>query len=347
MLVSTLLLLLVDPVEFKPVLTLADVPAEQELYLQNVLHIEIDDKGRFYASDFPSARVFYWNPDGSYAGYFGSKGEGPGEYSFAASLGPPMGYVNVLDDKIYIYDGGSRMVSVLDRSFKFIKRVTFEGLGGKINNFHVLEEDRFLFYDSYFCEKKACRRLLVYDDKGTLLQTWMESPDLTWAADESNGRVNLYIWEPIPVVDFSRSRNQAVVAHSSRPLIELWSPAGEKKRSLTLDIPRKAVTRDDIDEYNDQDWVKGNESVKIIFPDEKDYFDQVLTTNAGYLVYHMSPLYGIADGYLVDWNGKVQGRFTLPCGEGGTLYAPRGRIMAAIVDEEGEFILRELTIEKP
>jgi len=340
------LVLMAGDVTFEPTLTLENPPEEKDLYLQSVLHIEIDDKGRFYASDFPSARIFYWKPDGSFEGTFGRKGEGPGEFNFGASLGPPMGYINVLEDKIYIYDGASRTVTVLDRAFEFVDRITFDGLGGKINNFHVLGPGRFLFYDSYFCEEKACRRALIYNEKGQLTATWRETPDDTWSLNQNNGKVYLYIWQPTLATDFSRLRGEAVIAHSSEPSLDIFSPKGEKLRTVTMDIPKKSVTQDDIDEYNAQTWLRDNDQVKPVFPDEKSYFDQILTLKDGYLVYHASPLYGIAEGYLVDWNGKALGRFRLACGEGGGLFAPRGRLMAAIVDDAGDFQLRELKAVK-
>ncbi|MDJ0836094.1 MAG: hypothetical protein QNK37_06220 [Acidobacteriota bacterium] len=339
------LVLMTGKVTLEPIKTLAEVPEELDLYLQNVLYIEIDQSGRYLASDFPTAKVHYWEKDGSYAGSFGAKGEGPGEFSFAASLGPPMGHIYAVGDFIYIYDGGSRKVSIFDKQYQFVRRITFEKLGGKINTFHVPRPNRFLFYDSYFCGEAACRRVLLYDDKGKLLKTWRESPDKTWSRDEANNRTNLYIWEPTLAVDFSHERGEAVIGHGSKPLLDVFDRDGNLKRTLTLPIAKPLVQPEDIDEFNEQEWMKGNKYVKAIFPDEMAYFEYVLTIKEGYLVYHLSPLYGKARGYLLDFDGKMKGRFQLLCGEGGGLFSSRGKLLAALVDEEGDFHLHELKVK--
>ncbi|CAM2070008.1 hypothetical protein SCOR_31830 [Sulfidibacter corallicola] len=331
-------------ITFTPIKTLAPLPEDQDIYLQNVIHVEVDETGRYYVSDFPSARIYMWNPDGSYAGFFGGKGEGPGEFVFAAALGPPMGHVYQTGERTYVYDGANRAVSVFDAERRFVARVTLQGLGGKINAFHVLERDRFLFYDSYFCEEKACRRILEYDGKGNLTKTWSTSPDNTWQHVKATGKVKLFIWEPIPVVDFSRKRGEVVLAHSQAPMLTVYDRKGREKRKVTLDIPRKQVTREDIAEYNAQPWLKDANHVVPVFPDQKDYFDRILTLDQGYLLYHLSPFYGRANGYLVDFDGKLMGRFELACGEGGGLFAPYGRLMAALIDEEGDISVHEMKV---
>ena len=343
----TCFLWMAGKLEFHQVRTLAEVPADQDLFLEQVVYIDIDDRGRFYASNFPSAQVFFWNKDGSHAGVFGRKGEGPGEYNFGSSLGPPRGYVNQWEDRIYIYDGGSRSVNILDRDHQFIRRVTFEGLGGMINGFHVIGKQRFLFYDSYFCQEKACRRILEYDGKGNLVKTWREADDDTWSLVDSQGsQVNLYIFQPTLVMGMHLGRGEVVLAHAAKPILDVHDLNGKLKRSLTLPIPLKPVTREDRDEFYAQSWMKNNKHVIPHFPEQKSYFDQVLCLDDGYLVYHLSPLYGVADGFMVDLDGKMRGRFTLNCGEGGGLFAPRGRVMVAMVDEDGEFHLKEMRIGK-
>lgn len=344
MLLITACLLALGPLKFETVRTLTPPPEDQDLFLQNILHVEIDDQGAYYASDFPSARVFTWRADGSYAGFFGGKGQGPGEFTFAAALGPPMGYINRIGDQIFVYDGASRTMSILDAEHTFVRRVTFEKLGGKINGFFALSPQRFLFYDSYFCDEKPCRRILEYDDQGKLLKTWDDWPDTTWHHDRNTNKVKLFIWAPIPVLDYSRARDEVVVAHSSKPVLQVYDRAGTLKRTLTLDIPRPQVAKADIDEYNAQPWLKDAPQVVPVFPDQKDYFNQVLTLDRGYLVYDWSPFYGIAKGYLVDFTGKLQGRFTLPCGQGGGLFAPRGRLLCVRIDDEGDLSLQELKI---
>lgn len=344
MLFVTACLLALGPLKFETVRTLAPPPEAQDLFLQNILHVEIDEQGTYFASDFPSARLFHWRADGTFAGFFGGKGQGPGEFTFAAALGPPMGFINRIGEHCFVYDGATRTLSVLDGQRAFVRQVTFEKLGGKINGFFALDKQHFLFYDSYFCDDKPCRRILEYDDQGKLLKTWADWPDTTWQHNRNTNKVKLFIWEPIPVLDYSRQRDEVVLAHSSKPVLQVYGRAGTLKRTLTLDIPRPQVTKDDIDEYNAQPWLKDAPRVVPVFPDQKSYFNRVLTLDQGYLVYDWSPFYGIAKGYLVDFDGKLEGRFTLPCGQGGGLFAPRGRLMSVRVDDEGDLSLQELKI---
>ena len=340
------LLLMAESLECRKIRTLERIPVEKDFFLEQVVFIDIDDQGRTYVTNYPSAQVFYWNKDGSFDGVFGRKGEGPGEYGFGAALGPPRGYISVVDDRIYIYDGGSRSVSILTRDHGFIRRVTFEGLGGMINGFQVLGKERFLFYDSYFCAEKACRRILEYDGTGQLVKSWREVDDDTWSlVDAAGTKVNLFLFQPTLVMGLHRGRGEVVLAHAANPVLDIHDLTGNKLRSLTLPIPKKPVTKDDIAEFYDQEWMKNNDHIKAHFPEEKSYFDQILCLDEGYLVYHLSPLHGTADGFLVGLDGKMKGRFTLECGEGGGLFAPRGRLMAALVDEEGEFHLTEMRIE--
>jgi len=331
-------------VTFTPVRTLENPPEDQDLFLQNVLHMEIDTKGRILASDYPSARVYYWEADGSYAGYFGNQGQGPGEFSFAGSFGPPMGQIYAVEDRIYIYDSRPRTLSIFDVDYRFIRTITLEKLGGKINTFHVLEKNRFLFYDSYFCEDEACRRLLVYDGEGNLAETWRTVPDKTWARNASTERTDLFIFAPTLAVDFNRRRGEVAVAHTDSPVLEILDVGGKQKRSVKLEIPAQSVQQEDIDEFHEQDWMKGPESPKAIFPDEKSYFDWILSIAEGYLVYHLSPVEQIAEGYLVGYDGAVKGRFSLPCGEGGGMWSTRGRLFSATIDSAGDFALTEMKV---
>lgn len=332
------------PVKFEPIRTLAPPPEDQDLFLQNILHVEVDKDGAYFATDFPSARIYHWDAEGRYAGFFGGKGQGPGEFVFAAALGPPMGYINRVDGGFFIYDGASRTLSLLDDQRRFIRRITFEKLGGKINGFHALSNKRFLFYDSYFCDEKPCRRILEYDDRGTLIKSWHDSPDKTWEHNRNTNKVKLFIWEPIPVMHFSRQRNEVVLAHSSEPILQIYDGAGTLKRKLTLDIPRPEVTKEDIAEYNAQPWLKDAPHVVPVFPDQKSYFNRVLTVKEGYLVYHLSPFYGLAKGFLVDFEGKLKGRFSWACGEGGGLFAPKGRLLSARIDDAGDLTIQELRL---
>jgi hypothetical protein len=342
-----LLLLMVGPIEFETVRTMAPLPEEDDLFLANVLYIEEGEDGRIYASDFPSAKIHYWQADGTYLGHFGQKGEGPGEFVFGAALGPPMGYIYALDQKLFIYDGSSRTINIFTKDHEFIKRVQFDKLGGKINNVHVLGSDRFMLYDSYFCNDKACRRILQYNDKGNLIDTWATSDDNTWKMNDSNGKVKLFIWEPTFATDFSRERGELVIAHTKDPILDVYNVEGKKLRSVTLEIPKKIVTAEDKAEFMQQRWVQGNNTIEIIFPEEKNYFEYVLTLPQGYLVYHKSAIEGIIDGFLVDFNGKVLGRFKRAIGQSGGLFASRGKLFGALIDDEGDFSLQELKLNMP
>lgn len=342
-----LLLLCVGPIQFETVKTYENLPEDEDLFLSNVLYMEEAPDGRLYASDFPSAKVHYWNADGTYAGSFGRKGEGPGEFVFGAALGPPMGYIYALGDQLFIYDGASRTINIFNNEHQFIKRIQFDKLGGKINNVHVLAPDSYLLYDSYFCDDKACRRILNYNDQGKLVATWRTTDDDTWAMNDSNGKVKLFIWQPTFASDFSRERNEFVLCHTSEPKLEVFDPAGKKLRDVSLQIPRKVVSKEDQAEFMQQRWVQGNQTLEIIFPEEKNYFESILTLPQGYLVYHKSAIEGTIDGYLVDFKGKILGRFKRAIGQSGGLFASRGKLYGAIIDDDGDFSLQQLQLTLP
>lgn len=342
-----LLFMMVGPIEFETVRSFAPLPEEADLFLSNVLYMEETANGRVYVSDFPSAKVHYWKADGTYDGNFGRKGKGPGEFIFGAALGPPMGYIYGLNDQLFIYDGASRTINIFNADHTFVKRVQFDRLGGKINNVHVLKPDRYLLYDSYFCNEKACRRLIHYNDQGTLLDTWRTADDDTWAMNDSNGKVKLFIWQPTFATDFSRERGELVVAHTDTPDLDVYNLEGEKLRTVKLAIPRKLVSEEDKAEFKQQRWVQGNDTLEILFPEEKNYFEFILTLPQGYLVYHKSAIEGTIDGFLVDFNGAIKGRFNRAIGQSGGLFASRGKLFGALIDEDGDFALQELKLTFP
>ena len=345
MIVSLLIAIWSQTLQFSPVVTLEPPPADQDLYLQFTLHVEIDDTGTYYIPDYPSGRVFMWDKAGKYVGFFGEKGEGPGEFTFAASLGGPRGYVYAFNDRLYVYDGGNRTISEFKRDRSFVRRIILQGLGGMINNFQVTGPNQFLFYDSYFCEDHACRRIDFYNGEGNVYREIIHDPDTTWSRDEAKNRVNLFIFEPTLALDYSPGRSEIVYAQTKSPDLHVLDAKGNALRALKLEIPRVMVQQDDIDEFNEQDWMQGNPGIKAIFPKEKAWFDRILTLKEGYLVFHLSHLYRRAKGYLVDFDGKVKARFAIRCGEGGGLFDPRERLVAVIVDEEGDFQIRELEMK--
>ena len=332
-------------VNLKPILNLEPIPTEKEQYLQFTLHVEIDFSGNFYIPDYPSGKIFFWDQTGKFQGSFGQKGEGPGEFTFAASLGGPRGYIYFVEDRIYVYDGGNRTLSEFDENRRFIQRIILQGLGGMINNCQVPAKNRFVFYDSYFCEDTACRRIDIYNGKGIVSKEIIHDPDKTWSRDEAHNRVNLYIFEPTLAMDYSSLRKELAYAQTSQPYLNIMDDQGTLKRKIKLEIPKVMVQREDIDEFHAQDWMKGNAGIKAIFPTEKAYFDRILTLKEGYLVFHMSPLYRKTRGYLLDFEGKMQGKFSIDCGEGGGLYDPRDRLIAVVVDDQGDFQIQEMALK--
>jgi hypothetical protein len=343
----TLLLftLLAANLEMTDVKIMQPIPEDLDLFLENPAHMDLDDDGNLYVVDLDAAKIFIWDAQGQYKGHFGKKGEGPGEFAFNGSAGGPHGYVSIVGNDIYIYDGGKRTLSVFDTELNFKSRDNFKMPGGRAEYFQILEDGRIFLYNSSYFSDVPYKKIAFYSKDMEELKQIYQAKDETWEYGEENGnrRVILKIFSPGIMTHFDTFNKEIIVGNPSSPKFEIYGSDGNLKRTVDVKLVQQDVTRDDIEEWESQEWVSRSTFFKMTYMDKKPYYSNVLPfKDKGYLVYLQSPVYGKASGIFVDRQGKTKGRFTMALGEGGWMSSVDGRIFVVRINEMGDIEIGEM-----
>jgi len=333
-------------IELVDQLVMAPIPEDSEVFLQGPGDVAFDGDGRCYVLDLRSHAVMVWNRDGSYHGHFGQPGQGPGEFSFRATMGGRQGYINIIGEDIFIYDGGNRVVSRFNRELAFVDSFKFSLPNGRAEQFRMISADKLLIFNSSYTVDEPFRQIATYDLKGNLQHRFIKAPDQTWrykSADRSG--VILHIYSPSLYMHYNSSNDNLIIGNSVEPKFTVYSPDGELIREYELPLRRWEVTESDIEEFEGQAWIQRNTFFSAEYPDEKAFYDQVIPVgDRGFLVFIMSPVRAHCQGIYADIQGKVQGKFKFTCGEGGGLTGSQGRVVAVRTNEDGDFEIAILRV---
>ena len=334
-----------DGIDAKAKLTLEAIPEDSEVFLSLPQDVAIDGQGRIFISDAMAKTVFVWNADGTYSGSFGKAGKGPGEFTFMG-MGGPQAYLSVVGDQVLVYDGGTRTVNFFDKGLTYNSSTKFQLAAGRTNYFKATPSGDYVVHNSKFGEEQV-RGIGVYGADGKPIRQIVEIPDTTYKTKMKDGRfsgLTLNAYSPNLVVHYDSASDQIIIGHSSKPSFEVYDTSGKMIKKVNFKMLQVDVTQEDKDEYQQQPWIKRSQWVKAAFPEKKAYYDAILPVGDRYLVYRKSPFYVNLEGILIDDMGKTISNFSLECGENGNLFSVNGRLMAVRLDEEGEFVVEELTL---
>jgi len=337
-----------DVANVTPVLKLQAVPEDNEDFLQSPSDICFSADGQVFVLDTAAKRVFVWDENGHFRKTFGREGSAPGEFVFNGrrGRGPGSGFIGTLGPDLYIYDGAKQEISIYDAAEHHFKQAIPYSLSrGRAMGFAPIGADRFLIYRRAIKETGMTASAALFDRaaKPLVTLTEYEVTDFKVSGDRRERRFHRLAFAPATVVYYDAASETIVVGDGESASFSLFDKQGKNQKKLTFKIPRKEVTKEDVAEFNSQESIQNNNRVTVSFPEYKAFYDQILTVGReGYLVFTASPVRRLLDGWLIDNQVNVKGRFSYECGENGGLFGDRGRLLAVRTDKDGEYTMEEL-----
>lgn len=326
--------------------TFEPIPDDEDTFLQRPGDVALDDQGRLHVMDLLGKTVLVWGKDGKYATQYGKPGEGPGEFQIMGNSGGPQGYVDAVGDTIYVYDGGARRLNLFNMDLSFRKATNLKVEGGRVEAFWPLGEERYLIFNSSYFSDTPFQRAALYKGE-TVEKVLTKVKDQSWHYVTSGGnrRVEIYAFAPQLRMAVNQKDGLLVLGHSEKPQFDVFDYQGKLLKTVKAKMTQQEVTQDLIDEYEEQPFIKNNNFFTAAYPEKRSFYERILSLEGDrYLAYLISPFYNNVEGYLIDGSGKMLGRFTYACGEGGQLFASRGKLFAATTNEDGDYILQEMRI---
>ncbi len=325
--------------------TLQAIPDSNPVFLQGPSDVAVDANNRVYVLDLRSTTVFVWEANGNFIRHFGHEGQGPGEFSFQANMGGRQGYINIINDDIYVYDGGNRVVNRFSLDGIYQDSYRFNLPNGRAEQFRMIRPDQLLIFNSSYTAEEPFRQIATYDKAGESLKSYIKAPDKTWRYENSSrSGVILHIYAASLFMHYNSANDTLLIGNSEEPMFRVYKPDGSLVTEIRLPLVQAEVTQDDIDEFEGQQWIKTNSFFKTEYPESKSFYDKVLpVADNGYLVFTESPVAARCQGLYARADGKAVGRFSADLGEGGTLLGTHGQVFTIAVDEEGEFVISEVT----
>lgn len=330
-------------VKFKSVTGFEPIPEDSEYFLQTPTSFDVDARGNYYVVDVEAQVVFTWDKTGAFRKVIGAPGEGPGEFQFSGR-GPGTGYITVMKDQLYVYDGRKREVLIFDGEGVFVKAVSLGKNRSRAENFYACEDGAFIMHRRRFSEEGALGEVLRLDLEGKTLKTYRSENDNSFKMNQKNGQRNFMIkaFNPTLVSSYNHATDEILVGQSGEPWFEVFS-AG-KSFKVKVPVARQEVTKADKDEYM-QRFTGRSRKPSVEFPDKKAFYTHLISLGkSGYLVFNQSPYYNKIDGVRIDKDGQILGRFQMACGQGGSLLASRGRALKIAMNDHDEFEISELTV---
>ena len=325
------------------------VPETENAFLEQPRDIAIDRQGRWLILDLTARRIFAWDRNGTFLRTAGQEGQGPGEFNFRASMGGSQGFIDAVDGWVLVYDGGNRVIHIFDENLVFRKLIRFNLPQGRVLSFRALAEKRFLIFNSSFTAEEPFRQIALYGEQPISEKVIVKASIQTWRyANRNRSGVIRHIYSPSLFMHYDRTTNQMIIGNSARAEFSVYDSRGDLSNTVSFAVPRIPVTEADIREYDEQEWLKRNRFFTAEYPENKAYYDKIYPVgDRGYLIFNESPVTRNCQGYWIDRQGGVVGRFTFEPGEGGRLLAANGRIIAVTTNEEGMFSIAELKPELP
>lgn len=332
-----------EGVDFKTKLTLDPVPLDHENYVQGISDLAFDDAGQIYMLDMNSKCIFVWNKDGSFKTSFGKEGQGPGEFNFRSAMGGNQGQISLIGEDLYIYDGGNRTISRFGPDHQFIETVKFMIPNGRAEVLRMLSPEKLVMFNSSYTAEVPFRQIAMWDKTGEELHTFVKAPDQTWRYGANRSSVVLFFYAPSLYLHYNRKAEQLIIGNSSSPKFEIYDLDANLVHTVEMPLVRKELTDQDRQEIEDMEWLKRSNFFSAELPDEHAFWDRVLPVGKDlFLVYLNSPRENRINGYLVNKEGKLNGRFNMNLGPTGGLFGDRGRLVRISTNEDGDFIMEEI-----
>lgn len=332
--------------DFGVVKTMEPVSDDSEYFMEMPAGMAYSPAGGYYVVDIGARVVFHWNLDGSFAGTIGRPGAGPGEFGFMG-MGGPQGYITLVNDTLYVYDGGRKVLQSFDLEGKFLGSKTLTMNAGRTNAFYITPDENYLIHHKSFASDPPKVEVMLTNDKGEETKKIVSMEDTTFrreGSDRANMKIVIMGYSEDVISNYNVATGELMVGHSGKPEFDIYDSNGKLIKNVRIDMPRLEVTATAREEYDQMPWIKNSNFFKTDFPEMMPYYNNILPIGkSGFLVYNLSPHYRNVVGFKIDRNGKVLDRFEMACGENGLLAGAAGKIVSIRTDDWGDFIIQELT----
>ena len=188
----------------------------------------------------------------------------------------------------------------------------------------------------------------VIDIEGKVARKIHSTQDKSYDLEGSGGQPSAVVIKAFHdgiTVSYDASAEKLLIADTASPSFQVLSKDHESTR-IKVPLFRQDVTKDDVEEFNQLEWIVNNPFLKASFPEKKPFYSRAIAVKGlGYLVYTESPYYHNIKGLVVNPEGETVGRFKFDCGENGTFLAARGRLFVVRTDTEGDFEIFEARVK--
>lgn len=326
-------------------LTLDEVSEDAEYFLQQPASFDTDSKGSFYVVDWVARVIFKWNSKGEFDKVIGAPGGGPGEFGFMGQ-GGPQGYLGIVEDVLYVYDGGRRAVQIFNTKGEFQKSEGLQVQLGRTNAFYIASAGKWIIDHSSFMRETPSLTVSLVDAQSQNETVVVERADTSFDRKSDGTRVTQVVIKGFSerlVTAYNQLNGQLIVGFNGEPSFSIYDLNGKLVKKVPVNRPRREVKEEDQKEFNEQGWIKNNTFFTTAFPERMPHYTGILPVGTDmFAVYEISPFNRNIDGILIDGEGTVKSKFRFSCGENGGLIGAKGKILRVRTDDEGYFNLEVL-----
>ena len=332
------------PVKVEIRTLLKPIPEDSDYFLQTPTSFDVDKAGNYYLVDAEAQVVFTWDKQGNFKGHIGKPGEGPGEFQFGGR-GPGAGFITALDKGLFVYDVRKRQVLFFNEDAQYQSNIALNANRARASNFYAMPSGEFLVHQRRFNEEGIFAEVKRLDGEGKETKTYAALKDESFnvSRSERRRRFTIRAFHPTIVSHYDRLTGEILVGHSKEPSFDVHKADGQVVK-IKVPMPANEVTQEDKDEYMRR-FETRNRAPEVEFPDKKAFYTHLLSLGeSGYLVFNQSPYYNHIEGVHLNKNGDLKGRVDLESGPGGGLFGAAGRLLWLSLDDEDEFVLKEVAL---
>lgn len=233
---------------FKEELSIGQIEGDENYMFGGSVHVNTDEKGNFFVTDWDSKRILKYDPEGKYLLTIGGLGQGPGEFQNISRARFDK------EGNIYVTDISNQRLSFFDTDGNFLRQISmpevFEGLcmnskGHFISSRSVMMDtgsgmgfkiEYGVFDENFELVSEFYSRIPVFDPP--------EGRDKTSMAKYTAGIISNLAYQPRPVYVVA-DNDLIFFGFPDKYEINVCSPEGKKIKTITREYdPIKVGEKD-------------------------------------------------------------------------------------------------------
>ncbi|MFA4925210.1 MAG: 6-bladed beta-propeller [Candidatus Aminicenantales bacterium] len=253
---------------FEEELTIGAVEGDENYMFGDYIVFNTDDEGDFYITDWDRKRIQKYSPDGEFLLTIGKRGQGPGEFGNLS--------IARFDSRqrLYVTDIANHRINFFDKAGNFLEQITIPDV---FENLYINSKGQYISSRSRFAESEYgfSAFLLewgIYDSQFKLISEFYsekrdlkppEGQDTSSRAKFAAGILSELAFQPYPY--YVVTDNDLVYFGTRQNyIVEVFSPVGEKVRSIRRDYDPIRVSDKDKEHF----IINVAENLIRIYPEE-------------------------------------------------------------------------------